>query len=79
MTPVDGVAAIGRDPDASEGSTPSTSRRCHRRIIGDLVKVEYDVSAERLMHDGGLTEHRVSDDVRVGDDGRLVWDDGISA
>lgn len=61
------------------GSTASTSRRCHRRIISDIVKVEYDVSVEYLMHDGGLTEHRVSDDARAGDDGRLVWDDGLSA
>lgn len=53
--------------------------RCHRRIISDIVKVEYDVPVEHLMHNGRLTEHRVSDGARTGDDGRLVWDDGLSA
>ena len=43
------------------------------------MKVEYDVSVDYLMHDGGLTEHRVSDDTSVGVDGRLMWDDGLSA
>lgn len=53
--------------------------RCHRRIISDIVKVEYDVPVEHLMHNGRLTEHRVSDGARTGDDGRLVWDDGLNA
>jgi uncharacterized protein (DUF488 family) len=50
--------------------------RCHRRIISDVLKLEYDVPVHHLMHDGRLSEHRVSDGARVGPDGQVVWDGG---
>ena len=47
--------------------------RCHRRIIADVVALEYELPVHHLMHDGKLREHVPSEGARQGSDGYLVW------
>lgn len=65
--------------DIAEGQTAilcseSVWWRCHRRLVSDVVSVEFDTPVRHLMPDGRLADHVVSAGARVGDDGRLVWD-----
>jgi uncharacterized protein (DUF488 family) len=50
--------------------------RCHRRLVADFAWVARDVPVNHLMHDGRLEPHRVSEGVRLTDEGLLVYDGG---
>ncbi len=50
--------------------------RCHRRLISDILVLEYGRDVQHLMHDGRLVPHPVSDGARVGPRGMVVWDGG---
>ncbi len=50
--------------------------RCHRRLVADFAWVARGVPVEHLMHNGHLEPHRVSDGLRLTDDGLLVYDGG---
>jgi uncharacterized protein (DUF488 family) len=50
--------------------------RCHRRLVADFVWVARGVPVMHLMHDGRVEPHRVSEGVRLADDGLLVYDAG---
>ncbi|MGW2765541.1 DUF488 domain-containing protein [Streptomyces sp. NPDC001275] len=48
--------------------------RCHRRIIADFVVLARGRPVLHLMHDGRLVPHRLSEGVRLLEDGLLVYD-----
>jgi len=50
--------------------------RCHRRLIADNLVLSRQVEVRHLMHDGRLVVHALTDGVRLGDDGLLVYDGG---
>jgi uncharacterized protein (DUF488 family) len=50
--------------------------RCHRRLIADAAVLARHVAVEHLMHDGRLVPHRLTESVRLTDDGRLRYDGG---
>jgi len=49
--------------------------RCHRRLIADFATLVRAADVQHLMHDGRLTEHRLTDGVRREGDA-LVYDVG---
>jgi uncharacterized protein (DUF488 family) len=52
--------------------------RCHRRLLADYVVVACGIPVRHLMHNGHLEEHRLSEGLRLRDDGLLVYDAGQS-
>ncbi len=50
--------------------------RCHRRLVADFVLAARGVQVKHLMHDGRLEPHRLSDGLRLREDGLLVYDGG---
>ncbi|MFF4763711.1 DUF488 family protein [Streptomyces sp. NPDC001292] len=53
--------------------------RCHRRVIADFVVLARGRPVLHLMHDGRLVPHRLSQGVRLREDGLLVYDDQRSS
>ena len=49
--------------------------RCHRRLIADFATLVRGADVRHLMHDGRLTEHHLTDGVRLEGD-HLVYDVG---
>ena len=52
--------------------------RCHRRLVSDFVVLARGGQVRPLMHDGRLSEHRVTDGARRADDGLLIYDVGVT-
>jgi uncharacterized protein (DUF488 family) len=50
--------------------------RCHRRLVADAAVLAREVAVEHLMHDGRLVPHRLTDGVRLTDEGHLRYDAG---
>lgn len=50
--------------------------RCHRRLVSDALVLRFGVDVRHVMHDGRVDGHRLTDVVRLGDDGQLYYDDG---
>jgi uncharacterized protein (DUF488 family) len=50
--------------------------RCHRRLIADATVLLFGFSVWHLDHDGRLTAHRLTDGVRCGPSGSLVYHGG---
>lgn len=50
--------------------------RCHRRLIADVLTLEFGRVVEHLMPDGRLVRHKLSEGARRGRGGFLVWDAG---
>ncbi|MEU3344889.1 DUF488 domain-containing protein [Streptomyces sp. NPDC006700] len=48
--------------------------RCHRRIVADFVELARERPVLHLMPDGRLVPHRLSEGVRLREDGLLVYD-----
>jgi uncharacterized protein (DUF488 family) len=48
--------------------------RCHRRLIADAAVLVHSLETVHLGHDGRLTAHRLTEGVRLGDDGLVVYD-----
>lgn len=48
--------------------------RCHRRVIADVLTLEFGRLVDHLMPDGRLIRHEPSQGARIGPDGHLVWD-----
>ena len=74
--------ATGRDLDAGVVSVmcaESVWWRCHRRLLADAAMLRGGAEVVHLMHDGRMTAHRLTDGVRLGDDGVLVYDGGDGA
>ena len=53
--------------------------RCHRRLVADHLVLVHGATVDHVMPGGRLERHVPTDGVRVGDDGRLVYDGGASA
>jgi uncharacterized protein (DUF488 family) len=51
--------------------------RCHRRLVADNVELVHGGTVLHLGHDGRLSPHRLTDEVRV-EGARLVYDGGAS-
>jgi uncharacterized protein (DUF488 family) len=49
--------------------------RCHRRLIADIVVLEFGLPVEHLMPDGRLATHRVAEGARLTPGKKLVWDE----
>ena len=52
--------------------------RCHRRLIADAATLAHHAEVVHLMHDGRFMAHRLTDGVRLGDDGLPVYDAGAT-
>jgi uncharacterized protein (DUF488 family) len=50
--------------------------RCHRRLIADAAVLLFAVAVRHLGQDGRLSEHRLTEGVRVDGRGGLVYDAG---
>lgn len=50
--------------------------RCHRRLVADAAVLARDFAVEHLMHDGREVPHRLTDGVRLTEEGRLRYDGG---
>jgi uncharacterized protein (DUF488 family) len=50
--------------------------RCHRRLIADAAVLLFAVEVRHLGQDGRLSEHRLTEGVRVDGRGGLVYDAG---
>jgi uncharacterized protein (DUF488 family) len=50
--------------------------RCHRRLIADAAVLRCQAAVWHLGHDGRLTAHRLTDGVRRGAAGCLIYDGG---
>jgi hypothetical protein len=50
--------------------------RCHRRLIADAAVLLFAVEVCHLGQDGRLSEHRLTEGVRVDGRGGLVYDAG---
>jgi uncharacterized protein (DUF488 family) len=48
--------------------------RCHRRLIADAAELVRSLHTVHLGHDGRLADHRLTDGVRLDDDGVVVYD-----
>lgn len=48
--------------------------RCHRRLVADALVLRCGAEVHHLMPDGRLVGHRLTDVVRVREDGQLVYD-----
>lgn len=73
---IDQVLAEIADRQVTVMCSESLWWRCHRRLVADFVFVARGVPVSHLMHDGSIEPHRVSDGVRLTDDGLLVYDAG---
>jgi uncharacterized protein (DUF488 family) len=51
--------------------------RCHRRLIADAAVLVDSLETVHLGHDGRLTTHRLTEGVRLGDDGIVVYDGAV--
>lgn len=50
--------------------------RCHRRLVADALSLQRGIEVVHLMHDGRTMPHRLTEGVRLGDDGLVVYDAG---
>ncbi len=48
--------------------------RCHRRLVADVVRLQFDDAVEHLMHTGRLVPHEPAPGARLRADGTVVWD-----
>jgi len=73
---LDGVLAEATTRRTVVMCSEADYRRCHRRLLADAAVLVRDASVVHLGHDGSTTEHRLTEGVRVGDDGVPVYDLG---
>lgn len=73
---LDEVLALGEDAPTVIMCSESLWWRCHRRLVADAAVLTRDRPVRHLMHDGRVAEHRLTDGVRLREDGSLVYDDG---
>jgi uncharacterized protein (DUF488 family) len=52
--------------------------RCHRRLLADAAVLARGATVLHLGHDGRTTPHRLTDGVRLGEDGIPVYDVGAT-
>jgi uncharacterized protein (DUF488 family) len=80
---VDEVLAEAAGLDAGRLVTAMCSEsvwwRCHRRLVADFCELARGTAVHHLMHDGRLLPHRLSEGVRLREDGLLVYDGGQAA
>lgn len=48
--------------------------RCHRRLIADVLTLEFHHDVQHLLPGGRVVPHEPSTGARLGPDGLLVWD-----
>ncbi|WP_448003575.1 DUF488 domain-containing protein [Agromyces bauzanensis] len=48
--------------------------RCHRRLVADVVVLQFGGTVAHLMHDGRLVPHVPAAGARLRADGAVVWD-----
>ncbi len=70
------VLAEAADRQVTVMCSESLWWRCHRRLVADFAWVARGVPVGHLMHDGRVEPHRISDGLRLTDDGLLVYDAG---
>lgn len=67
-------ALAGAADDAAIMCSEAVWWRCHRRLVSDVLVLEFEVPVRHLMHDGRITEHEPSEGARLDGDGHVVWD-----
>jgi uncharacterized protein (DUF488 family) len=65
-----------RDETVTVMCSESLWWRCHRRLVADAAVLRFGFDVRHLGHDGRLSAHRLTDGVRLAEDGRLVYDSG---
>ncbi len=50
--------------------------RCHRRLMSDAAVLLHNADVQHIMHTGKTTPHKLTEGVRVADDGLLRYDSG---
>jgi uncharacterized protein (DUF488 family) len=78
LAAADEVIAEARARRVAVMCSESVWWRCHRRLLADFVSVARGMPVRHLMHDGRLQDHRLSEGLRLRDDGLLVYDGGQS-
>lgn len=73
---IDGVLAEAAGAVVAVMCSESLWWRCHRRLVADFATVARGVEVRHLMHDGRTQPHRLSQGLRLRDDGLLVYDSG---
>jgi uncharacterized protein (DUF488 family) len=76
LTAVDQVLALAGERGTAVMCAESLWWRCHRRMLADFVTAVRGVPVRHIMHDGRLEEHHLSPELRLRDDGLLVYDGG---
>lgn len=68
------LLAVARDQRVAYMCSEAVWWKCHRRIISDFLVTSLGVHVQHLMHDGSIREHRVTDGIRLREDGMVVYD-----
>lgn len=73
---LDGVLATAATECTAVMCSEAVYWRCHRRLLSDAAVLSRHAEVRHLGHDGRLVEHRLTEGVRLGDDGVPVYDVG---
>jgi uncharacterized protein (DUF488 family) len=73
---LDGVLDAARTRRTAVMCSETVYWRCHRRLLADAAELARGAQVMHLGHDGRTTPHRLTDGVRLGDDGIPVYDVG---
>jgi uncharacterized protein (DUF488 family) len=73
---IDAVLAEAASRQVTVMCSESLWWRCHRRLVADFVSVARGREVRHLMHDGRTEAHRPSPELRLRNDGVLVYDAG---
>jgi uncharacterized protein (DUF488 family) len=76
LAAIDEVLAEAAERQVTVMCSESLWWRCHRRLVADYVWAARGVPVGHLMHDGRIEPHRISDGLRLTDDGLLIYDVG---
>lgn len=68
------IDLLGAPEDMAVMCSEALWWRCHRRLIADVLVLEYGIAVHHLMHDGRVVDHVPSAGARPDRNGRLVWD-----
>jgi len=73
---LDAVLAVAQTSRTAVMCSEGPYWRCHRRLLADAAVLARGWAVHHLGHDGTLTEHQLTDGVRLGADGIPVYDVG---
>ncbi len=78
---LDGITAlveVGAQSHTAFMCSESVWWRCHRRIISDFLVAARGIAVHHLMHDGSRPQHKVTEGLRLREDGLIVYDGAVT-